>query len=136
MQCKNNVIDYKYKKKIPRKIKSKRREKERENTCKLELIRINRDQLITNTSTNGTHDGRWVRSVKLSWHHKNYQRISESNPVWDSPVHSQNPCIQPHTHTNKQTQREAKEKNMFACVCVCVCALERIMCCLGALERE
>jgi len=39
-------------------------------------------------------------------------------------------------HTHKQTQREGKEKNMFACVCVCVCALERIMCCLCALERE
>ena len=108
---------------MPRKIKSKRREKERENTCKLELIRRNRDQLITNTSTNGTHDGRSVRSVQFSWHHKNYQRISESNPVRDSPSHSQNPNIQPPPHT--QTNTERRKRKEYVCVCLCLCVSVR-----------
>lgn len=106
---------------MPRKIKSKRREKreERENTCKLELIRINRDQLIGG-STNGTHDGR-----SGQWHNKNIkesvnQTLYETRPFIHRIL----------TFNPTQTQTEEKEKNMFACVCVCVCvcALERELC--------
>lgn len=133
MQCKNNVIDYKQ-------IKDTQKNKKREKRGKIHVNLSSSGETETNwlptpPPTALMMVGRSVRSVQFS-----SQKLWKNQ--WIKPcmrlAHSftQNPYTQPPTHTQTQREEEEEEKNMFACVCVCVCALERIMCCLCALERE